>query len=79
MKQLQEILKPYFAEWQTEVDITAILHIPTLRTLRTDDENIYLQYWEYGKEFEIPNKPLNLYSEQEDLDLLELLRKLNLT
>ena len=28
------------------------------------------------KEFEIPNKPLHLYTEQEEKDLLELLLKL---
>ena len=81
MKQLQEILKPYFADWQTEVDITAVFTYITQN------------HWDYksNQEFEdsidildcyrsiiwiIPNKPLSLYSPKEEISLLELLLKL---
>jgi len=57
-------------------DITALFKIPNLHVLRTDDEYIYLQYWEYGKEFEIPNKPLNLYTEQEYREVNIIIKEL---
>jgi len=83
---LKELVKPCFAEWQTEVDITAVLkyiqdkwcdyqnwiYKTTIRICSIDnrDWEIMVDYWE------IPNKPLHLYNETEEKDLLDLLLKL---
>lgn len=74
MIEIEKLIKPYFAEWQTEVDITAVLKYIDEKTW-----NWFIIMWDkiilsaYLKDESIPNKPLNLYTEQEEKDLLELL------
>ena len=108
MKQLQEILKPYFAEWQIEADITAVLkcintfwksnmiRIPWDEQQDIQNSSFPCCYVEYNSQdyFAVtsqtksgfgrrlqrienfPNKPLHLYTQQENRDLLELLNKI---
>lgn len=89
MKQLQEMLKPYFAEWQTDYDITAVhqfifdkVNVENLTkpNVRIDwDWDVDLFMCEYFEKhiWNIPQKPLHLYSDKEEQELLELLTKLN--
>lgn len=82
MKLLQEILKPYFAEWQVESDITAVLkywknkRFDDLRHTQIWDSEIQIGYIKentFITELCILNKPLHLYTEEEEKELLELL------
>jgi len=94
--EIEKLVKPYFAEWQTEVDITAVLKYiwereDILRTKFINNE-IEFQKWESAvSQFNcnsnvnnylscsylyISNKPLSLYSPKEELELLNLLKKL---
>lgn len=86
MKQLQEILKPYFAEWQTEVDITAVLKYICKYAKNYHITEDKIQWWDewiddYWNRYdyqiwETSNKPLHLYTEEENLQLLKLLKQL---
>ena len=75
--------KEYFSDWIVKIfwhyDITAVLkcireHI--LNCCHSYDDN-FIYFKNNNDVFEIPNKPLTLYSEQEDIKLLEILKKLN--
>lgn len=65
-------------------DITAVLKyiwksnwiINWKYSLHFDDENNFINEKSTSKVFKIPSKPLYLYTEQEDKNLLELLKKL---
>lgn len=87
MKQLQEIeklIKPYYHEWQTEVDISAVLKYIEKNTGEQvhsfiEQDKIIYEYESWNRSatsIDIPNKPLSLYSPEEELELLELLLKL---
>lgn len=85
MKQLQEMLKPYFAEWQTQADITAVLKYMSNKTEKDFTKyDTYCGYirlipkydYQEATKYRLPNKPLHLYTEQENKNLLELLKKL---
>jgi hypothetical protein len=94
MKQLQEMLKPYFAEWQADYDITVVLkyikeynkYVDLTLNIQSDIIHINI-YWKtrtftdkltdfHEYIWEIPNKPLHLYTEQEEILLLNLLKNL---
>lgn len=83
--ELHQILAPYFAYWQTKPDITAVLKYirvivweSNIREIKYNEKYIEIKkIWDYKlKIIEILNKPLNLYTKQEEIDLLELLKKL---
>ena len=67
-------------------DITAVLKYIVKHTKNYHITDKFIQYWydwvdDYWHKYEyqwweIPNKPLHLYSEQEEKDLLELLTKI---
>ena len=92
MKQLHKILKLYYAEWQTEPDITVVLkyiskNIWELRIVYENDvlhlNNYYIAetfvWYKRDREYlwNIPNKPFNLYTEEEKQQLLDLFAKLS--
>ena len=63
-------------------DITAVLKYIHIKLHKFDEDaldwdTILVRWYKLNKEHSIPNKPLNLYSEQENESLLELLKKLN--
>jgi len=78
--EIEKLIKPYFAEWQTKVDITAVLKYVKNKWARRfeikDEIWIAIKRWIYEDMYQIPLKPLHLYIEQEEKDLLELLKKL---
>ena len=85
MKQLQEILKPHFTEGQTEIDITAVLkyiaskwYYPYIDKLLWENTGTAIIIADEYDNFEytIPSKPLHLYTEQEEKELLEILNNL---
>ncbi len=84
MEEIKKLVKPYFTKWQTEVEITAVL-----KCIADHVETPYEFWWYHSNEFYLiehakneveshtfPNKPLTLYTEQEEKDLLEILTKL---
>lgn len=63
-------------------DITAVLkHIQEYFEIRLCDIweyfELYQNWWIIDYDIKIPNKPLHLYTQQEEKELLELLTKLN--
>ena len=74
MKQLQEILKPYFVEWQIEPDITAVLKY--INSKWYVEPLIDADYMYFARWIHILNKPLHLYDANEEENLLKLLLKL---
>jgi len=74
----KEMLKPYFAEWQTEVDITVVLKYIDSKAII--EWNASVEVYENTEDWyyigNILLKPLNLYTEQEEISLLNLLLKL---
>ena len=82
MKQLQTMLKPYYSEWQTKPDITAVLKYiedTTYWNIKYSWDNIEVfnadcEFWTYV--WTLFLKPLHLYTEEEEKDLLEHLEKL---
>ncbi len=70
---------PYSKIWH--YDITAVLKYIHIKLHKFDEDaldwdTILVRWYKLNKEHSIPNKPLHLYSEQEEEDLLELLKKL---
>jgi hypothetical protein len=82
--QIIEIIEPYFAEWQTEVDITAVLNYIAesknkkhmSRLVYDNNSNYFEVTTKFWSKYKLLNKPLHLYIEREEKHLLELLRTL---
>ncbi len=82
MEEIKKLVKPYFVEWQTEMEITAVLkyinnslYVKEIVVWNKEISILIQQDWKYWSEF-ILNKPLHLYTDQEKKDLLKLLLKL---
>ena len=78
-KQIDILTKPYWAEWQTEWDITAVLKCILFKWSYQEMDitlswEIVFETWEW--EFEIQNKPLSLYTNQQNKNLLTILQQL---
>jgi len=88
-KKIIELIEPYFAEWQTDYDITAVIkyvkdkwwfisanYKPCLAELDIIYIEIWKWIWEYQIKWYFPPKPLYLYTEQEEKKLLQILLSL---
>lgn len=76
-KQIDILTKPYWAEWQTEWDITAVIKFIESKwwsislyewTIQIICMNVSIWYLELN--------PLSLYTDQQDKDLLTILQQL---
>jgi len=79
MEEIKKLVSPYFVDWQTEVEITAVLKYMLFEYSFSSMDltlNWFIVFTINWKDVFIPNKPLHLYTEQEEKDLLELLLKL---
>lgn len=98
MEEIKKLVKPYFIEWQTEAEITAVLkyiekNIEYIKRILIKEDIIEIEkgiytWTQFNSEekpskifwwsiyYEIPNKPLHLFSEIEEQELLSLLLKL---
>jgi hypothetical protein len=77
---IKQILKPYFAVWQIDYDISSLEKF--IRNKWGEITNfcnkyIYINiYWKNNETICIENKPLYLYTKKEQKKLLDLISKL---
>lgn len=88
MEEIKKLVSPYFVDWQTEVEITAVLKYIRINggkinmQEKTDWNAMYIKVeylylWDDDYDYyHIPNKPLSLYDVQQEEQLLDLLIKL---
>ena len=79
-KAIIELIEPYFAEWQAEVEITAVLKYIKDKwwfnnRVEIWEKEILFKIFEDKVEW-LKYTPLHLYNDQEEKELLELLLKL---
>lgn len=75
--EINKLIEPYFVEWQTEVDITAIVRYLNKKWFvdykRMRDSFMYCQ--EDSSLMYFRNKPLNLFDNTELKELIKILNK----